>query len=280
MRILVTGSRGQLGRELARALEGNDLFSFDLPEMDIQDPGTIQTILGIRPQVIIHTAALTDVDACELDPERAHRVNAAGTKRVAEAAGRLMAKLVYISTDYIFDGTKHEPYVEQDRPNPINAYGRSKLDGERSVQSYAPAPLIVRTAWMYGEGTKNFVSAILRLARENRTIRVVADQVGSPTWARDLAEVIRALIQRGTSGIVHAAGNGECSRFDFARAIVTTAALDAQVLPVTSDEFPRPARRPAYCPLAQDRLNQLGLAIPHWTESLKEFLKPLRGVSA
>jgi len=280
LRVLVTGGKGQLGRELVRVLNGHDLFRLDLPEMDIQDLRVIQAVLDAKPEVVIHAAALTDVDACERDPERAYRINVTGTKHVAEAARRLMAKLVYISTDYVFDGTKQEPYAEEDRPNPINTYGRSKLEGERSVLSCAPASLIVRTAWLYGEGVNNFVSAILRLARVNRTLHVVDDQVGSPTWARDLAEIIRALIGLGTSGIIHAAGKGACSRFELARAIVAMAALDAQVLPTTSDHYPRPARRPAHSPLAQHRLNQLGLAIPHWTESLKEFLKPLGGAPA
>jgi dTDP-4-dehydrorhamnose reductase len=273
MRILITGGRGQLGRELVRALTGNELFRLGLPEVDIQDPGIIQTILDAEPEVVIHAAALTDVDACELDPERAYRINATGTKHVAEAASRLTAKLVYISTDYVFDGTKQEPYAEEDRPNPINAYGRSKLEGERAVLSCAPGSLIVRTAWLYGEGARNFVSSILRLARANRTLRVVDDQVGSPTSARDLAAVIRALVDLGTSGIIHAAGKGACSRYELAQAIVAMAALGAEVLPATSDTYPRPARRPAYCPLAQHRLNQLGLCVPPWTESLKEFLK-------
>ena len=280
MRILITGSKGQLGRELARALEGNELLPFDRPEMDIQDPGAIQAILDTKSEVVIHAAALTDVDACELDPERAYRVNVTGTRHVAEAASRLGARLVYISTDYVFDGSKQEPYTEEDRPNPINVYGRSKLEGERSALSYAPAPLIVRTAWVYGVGTRNFVTEILRLARVNRVLHVVDDQVGSPTWARDLAGVIRALIRLGASGIIHATGRGECSRFEFARAIVAMSTLATQVVPTTSDRYPRPARRPAYCPLAQHRLNQLGLSLPDWAESLKEYLAALGGAPA
>ena len=280
MRILITGGTGQLARELVRALDGNDLFPLGRPELDIEDPGATQRILGIRPQVVIHAAALTDVDACERDPERAHRVNVVGTRHVAEAAGRLGAKLVYVSTDYVFDGSARAPYTEEDPPNPVNAYGRSKLEGERVAEDCAPAPLIVRTAWLYGEGAKNFVTEILRLARANRTLNVVDDQVGSPTWARDLAEVIRALIHLGASGIVHATGQGACSRFEFARAIVEMAAVDAEVLPTTSDRFPRPARRPAHCPLAQHRLRQLGLALPYWAESLSEYVKRLGGAPA
>ena len=172
MHIAITGSKGQLGRELARTLAGNELFLLDLPEVDIQDPQVIQTIIDIKPQIVIHAAALTNVDACEITPERAYQVNAIGTRYVAEAAEQVKAKLIYISTDYVFDGTKRQPYIEEDLPNPINQYGRSKLEGERFAQVYTSKPLILRTAWLYGGGLNNFVSAILRLARERGTVRV------------------------------------------------------------------------------------------------------------
>ena len=248
MRILITGAKGQLGRELVRALDGHELRAFGRPELDIEDPAAVQTILDTRCEVVIHAAALTDVDACELDPERAARVNVTGTRHVAEAARRLGARLVYVSTDYVFDGSRSAPYTEEDQPNPINVYGRTKLEGERIAQRSVPAALIVRTAWVYGLGTRNFVTEILRLARANRTLRVVEDQVGSPTWARDLADVIRDLVRLGASGIVHAAGKGACSRFDLARAIVALAGLDTEVLPTTTASFPRPARRPVSSP--------------------------------
>jgi dTDP-4-dehydrorhamnose reductase len=277
MRILITGSNGQLGRELVRGLTGHELFPFGRAEADIEDPAVIPAILDTKCEVIIHAAALTDVDACELDPERAHRVNVAGTGHVAAAASRLGARLVYVSTDYVFDGAKPEPYTEEDQPNPINVYGRTKLEGERTAQRFVAAALIVRTAWVYGLGTRNFVTEILRLARANKTLRVVDDQVGSPTWARDLAEVIRDLVRLGASGIVHAAGAGACSRFELARAIVALAGLDTEVLPTTTAAFPRPARRPVSSPLAQRRLAELGLSTPPWAESLRAYFKALDG---
>jgi dTDP-4-dehydrorhamnose reductase len=277
MRILITGAKGQLGRELGRAFEGHELFPFGRAELDIEDPAVIPAILDTKCEIIIHAAALTDVDACELDPERAHRVNVTGTGHVAVAARHLGARLVYVSTDYVFDGAHREPYTEQDLPHPINVYGRSKLEGERTAQRHVPAALILRTAWVYGLGTRNFVTEMLRLGRANKTLRVVDDQVGSPTWARDLAEVIRELAELGTSGIVHAAGQGACSRFELARAVVTLAALDTEVLPTTTASFPRPARRPAFSALAQRRLAELGLSIPPWAESLRACFKALGG---
>jgi dTDP-4-dehydrorhamnose reductase len=277
MRILITGGRGQLGRELVRALAGHELFPVGRAEMDIEDPAVIPAIVDTRCELIIHTAALTDVDGCELDPERAHRVNVTGTGHVAVAARRLGARLVYISTDYVFDGAKPEPYTEEDEPHPINEYGRSKLEGERTAQDHVPAALIVRTAWVYGLGTKNFVTQILRLARANQTLRVVDDQTGSPTWARDLAEVIRDLVKLGAAGIVHAAGKGACSRFELVQAIVALAALDTEVLPTSTASFPRPARRPVATPLAQRRLALLGLSTPPWAESLRAYWKTIDG---
>lgn len=280
MRILITGAEGQVGRELVRALAGQELFAFGRAQLDVGDPGAIPTIMDATPEVVIHTAALTDVDACELDPERAHRVNVRGTGHVADAARRLGARLVYVSTDYVFDGTKSEPYVEDDEPNPISVYGRTKLEGEHTAQRLVPAALIVRTAWVYGLGTRNFVTEILRLARTNRTLRVVDDQVGSPTWARDLAETIRDLVRLDASGIVHVAGRGACSRFELARAIVALAGLDTEVLPTTTAAFPRPARRPAFSALAQRRLAELGLSTPPWAESLRTYLKVLDSAHA
>ena len=277
MRIVITGGKGQLGQELVRALGAHDLHPLGRSELDIEDPRAVQTIVDIRPDAVIHAAALTDVDACERDPVWAQRVNVEGTRHVADAVHRLGARLVYISTDFVFDGTKQAPYTEEDQPNPLSAYGRSKLEGEQVARRYVPAALVVRTAWLYAAGSRNFVTAILRLAREKRILPVVTDQVGSPTWARDLAEVIGGLVDRRAAGIVHAAGQGACSRFELAHAIVALAGVDAEVVPTTSDKFPRPARRPAYCPLAQHRLNALGLSIPHWAESLKACVKPLGG---
>lgn len=271
MRIAITGSTGQLGRELARTLGGQELFLLSRPEFDLQDRQAIWKIVEIGPEVVIHAAAMTDVDACELNPELARQVNALATRDVAEAAERAGAKLLYISTDYVFDGGKREPYREEDPPKPINAYGRSKLEGEQYVREYASRPLILRTSWLYSGGSKNFVSAILRLAREQETVRVVIDQSGSPTWAGDLAGAIRRLLSLDASGLIHASGGGECSRLEFARAIVQLAGLKTEVLPATSEEQPRPARRPAYSALAQHRLNELGISIRPWREGLEAF---------
>jgi dTDP-4-dehydrorhamnose reductase len=277
MRILITGGKGQLGRELVRAFAGHEVLPVGHAEMDIANPAVVPAIVDTRCELIIHAAALTDVDGCELDPERAHRINATGTGYVAAAARRLGARLVYISTDYVFDGAKPVPYAEEDEPHPINEYGRSKLDGERAAQEHVSAALIVRTAWVYGLGARNFVTQILGLARAHETLRVVDDQTGSPTWARDLAGVIRDLVKLGATGIVHAAGKGAASRFELAQAIVALAALDTEVLPTSTASFPRPARRPVATPLAQRRLALLGLSTPPWAESLRTYWKALDG---
>lgn len=276
MKILITGAKGQLGSELQRVLQGHALTLLDFPQFDLTKPGVEDTIAGARPEVIIHAAAYTDVDGAEREPERAMAVNAEGTERVASAAAKTGARLLYLSTDYVFDGLKGVPYEETDRPAPLNVYGRSKLEGERRALARCPKTLVVRTSWLYGPRGKNFVKTIMRLASEQAELRVVADQRGSPTHAGDLAVALSKLIERSSWNFeprtLHLTGGGECSWYEFACAIVSRIGSPARVRPIATEESGRAARRPAYAVLANTVLAKHGLVLPHWQEALTRFL--------
>jgi dTDP-4-dehydrorhamnose reductase len=203
----------------------------------------------------------------------AFQVNAEGTRVVAEAAAKIGARLLYISTDYVFDGMKKEPYIESDSVNPLNAYGRSKLQGEEAVFSACPESLVVRTSWLYGVHRKNFVKTILELAAKQPEIRVVGDQQGSPTYARELAVVIASLLRHGARGIVHAGGEGGCSWYEFASAILEEARIRCRNVPITTADACRLAPRPRYSVLSTDRLQSYGLRLPPWRSALKRFME-------
>ncbi len=271
MRIVLTGADGQLGLELQQVLTGHDLACLSWPSFDLLSPRCEQQVGDACPEVVIHAAAYTDVDGAEREPDQAMAVNALGTERVARAAAARGARLVYISTDYVFDGRKREPYEEADRPNPLNAYGMSKLEGERRALSVCPGALVVRTAWLYGIGGKNFVTTIARLAGERSELRVVADQRGCPTYARDLAPTIAHLLEADVNGIVHVTGAGECTWHEFAAAIVSELGLSTTVTPITTAEANRPAPRPAYSVLSNRRLSGMGRSMPHWSDGLRRF---------
>ena len=283
MRVAVTGAAGMLGRELAAVLSAapqrHELVLLTRSGCDITQPKVVRTSLAAaRPQVVIHAAAYTDVDGCELDPGRALQVNTEGTRHVAQAAAECRARLIYISTDYVFDGTQRRPYTEADTPNPLSVYGRSKLEGEHAVREH-PDHLVVRTAWVYGRYGRHFISAILQRAQRGQPLRVVQDQVGCPTWTRDLAQALAALLASDATGIVHAAGGGFCSRHEFAVAAVEEAAARGlapwvPVEPISSAEAPRPAPRPPYSVLNSRRLAQLGIGpLPEWRQALEQFLE-------
>ena len=272
MRILLTGANGQLGYELQRALSGEDLILADQPDYELTDPKIRDKIVSTRPNVVIHTAGYTDVDGCERDPETAFTVNAQGTRRVAEGAAKANARLIYISTDYVFDGKKTEPYTERDPVNPLNVYGRSKLLGEQEALAVCPETLIIRTSWLYGANGKNFVKTILQLAASRPEIRVVNDQRGSPTYARDLAGTIAQMIRRDARGLVHAGGEGECTWYEFAVAIIQETGSDCRLIPISTAESGRLAPRPSYSVLSTAFLHQHGLSLPPWREGVKQFL--------
>src|SRR5437899_2336375 len=272
MRILLTGANGQLGYELQRALSGEDLILADQPDYELTDPKLGDKIASTRSNLVIHTAGYTDVDGCERDPEIAFAVNAQGTRRVAEGAAKANARLIYISTDYVFDGKKTEPYTERDPVNPLNVYGRSKLAGEEEAVKGCRRTLVMRTSWLYGVHGRNFVKTILRLAVTQPEVRVVEDQRGSPTYARHLAQVVAGLIRSDVTGVIHAGGEGECSRYEFAKAILQEAGLQCRVVPISTAESGRLAVRPSYSVLSTALLRQHRLSLLPWRTGLQRFV--------
>src|SRR2546425_1727484 len=268
MRILVTGAKGQLGQELQRVLRGEDVIPANRPDYELTDPKLGDKIASIRPNLVVHTAGYTDVDGCERDPDTAFEVNAKGTRRVAEGAAKANARLIYISTDFVFDGKKTEPYTERDPVNPLNVYGRSKLTGEEEAVKGCRRTLGLRTSWLYGGHGKNCVKNVLSLAGTQPEIRVVEDQRGSPTYVCHLAQVIAGLIRSDVTGVIHAGGEGECSRYEFAKAILQEAGSRCRVVPIATAESGRLAWRPPYTALSMAFLHQHGLS-----------LSPLRGGS-
>jgi len=272
VRIVITGASGQLGTDLCRLLALHTIIPKDLPGFDLTGPDVEDQLLDAAPDVIIHAGAYTDVDGAEREPERATAVNVMGTKRVAAAAARVGARLFYVSTDYVFDGARHVPYNEQDRPHPLNHYGMTKWLGEQAVLSSGAKALVIRTAWVYGQHGKNFVKSIMRAAQEQSVLRVVHDQQGCPTFAADLAQTIGLLIEQGAEGILHVTNRGQCTWHEFAEAIVQEMGLSVPVLPITTGEAGRLAKRPPYSVLSLDRLTSLGLVLPDWKAALKRFL--------
>jgi dTDP-4-dehydrorhamnose reductase len=248
MKILVTGAAGQLGRALRPVLDPRHAVVWtDLPELDVCDREQVHDAVGrLRPEAILHLAAWTDVDACELSPERTFRINSSGTRLVAQAAAEAGARLLFLSTDYVFDGRLGRPYRETDAPNPLNVYGRSKLDGEEAVRALTPRHTIVRTSGLFGIGGANFPAAILRAHRESGRVRVVTDQVCRPTYAGHLVAALGSILDRDLTGTLHVASAGPTSWFDFARAILAAMGQDeSAVEPIRSERLARPARRPA-----------------------------------
>jgi dTDP-4-dehydrorhamnose reductase len=273
MRILITGANGQLARELQRALRGHTVIHAVLPEFDLLKTDVESHILAARPDVVVHLAAYTDVDGAEREPDKAMAVNAEGTERVAKAVDKAGARLIYLSTDYVFDGRKTSPYVETDKPNPVNAYGRSKLEGELRALTCCPNTLIVRSAWLYGAYGKNFVNTIIQLASKQPALRVVADQRGSPTYAGDLAVALIRVLDMDSRGIVHAAGAGDCTWYEFACAIISLMRGTVPVHPITTAEAGRAAPRPPYSVLANRVLAEAGVTLPHWKDALTRYMR-------
>lgn len=271
--ILVIGANGMLGHDLMATLEG-DVRGLDLPEIDITSFESVRRVLlTLKPEVIINAAAYTDVDGCETNVETAMAVNGEGVGLLALAAREIGAKLVQISTDYVFNGGKGSPYLEDDGQEPLSVYGESKLVGELNA-AMAPDYLIIRTQWLYGLHGKNFVETMLRLAQEKNELAVVDDQIGSPTFTKDLAQAIKALLNKGCSGIYHAANSGYCSWNEFARAIFEEEGLEITVNGMTTKELNRPAKRPLYSTLDCSKLAaDTGCQPRHWREALQDYLQ-------
>jgi len=276
MRILITGADGQLGYELQRVLNRHDLVPALWPTFDLLNPECEADVRAAKPDLVIHTAAYTDVDGAEREPDQAMAINALGTERVARGAAAVGARLILLSTDYVFDGTKEMQYLETDEPRPLSVYGLSKLEAERRAMAVCPNTLVVRTAWLYGPQGKNFVKTIMRLATEQSELRVVADQRGSPTHAGDLAEALARVVTLDLTGIVHATGSGDCTWYELARTIVGLLGKATSVRPITTAEAGRPAPRPAYSVLANRRLAEQGIALPHWADALERFIKQVK----
>ncbi len=277
--VLVIGAKGMLGRDLTdvlhSSLPNDEILGWDIDEIDIQKgEETIFKIEKLRPDIVVHIAAYTDVDGCELNEEKAFAVNAEGTKHVALAASRCQAKMIYLSTDYVFDGNKREPYLETDFPHPLNVYGRSKLQGEQYVQELVRDALIIRTQWLYGRHGRNFVASILQQAREKRVLSIVNDQIGSPTYTADLASAVIALIQFDARGIFHVTNSDFCTWYTFGQAILKLSGVDkVRVIPISSKELGRPAIRPSYSVFSCQKLKkETGLALRPWPEALKDYL--------
>lgn len=270
--ILVIGANGMLGHDLMTTLEG-DVRGLDLPEIDITSFESVRRVLlTLKPEVIINAAAYTDVDGCEANVETAMAVNGEGVGLLSLAAREIGAKLVQISTDYVFNGGKGTPYLEDDSLEPLSVYGESKLAGELNA-AMAPECLIIRTQWLYGIHGKNFVETMLRLAKEKSELAVVDDQIGSPTFTRDLALAIKALLINGCSGIYHAANSGYCSWNEFAKAIFAEEGLQIKVNNMTTKELNRPANRPLYSTLDCSKLAaDTGFTPRPWREALREYL--------
>jgi dTDP-4-dehydrorhamnose reductase len=280
-RVLVTGAGGQVGRQVVDAFAGHDVVAADHATLDVVDrDAVLQAITSTAPDAVVHAGAWTAVDACEGDRDRAFRVNALGTRHVAEGAHRVGAWICYLSTDYVFDGTKPEPYVEWDAPNPVSVYGRSKLGGEWEVAGIAAGATIVRTSWVCGLHGNNMVKTILRLAHEHEKLAFVDDQRGQPTFADDLAPMIRRLVVERRPGVFHVTNQGAVSWFEFARAVLEVAGLDRErVRPIATADLdpPRPAPRPANSVLDNAALRFGGLPLlPHYRQPLERLVRRLR----
>ena len=292
MKLLITGADGQLGRELLHVLEsgqseigavspsydGAAVVAVDVDKLDIANlAGVAAFVEAERPDIIVNCAAMTNVDACEGDGRAALRVNSVGVRNVAVAAQNVNAKLLHVSTDYVFPGDSGEPYCEWDAPSPKTVYGKSKLMGENFARRFSDKTFVVRTAWLYGYHGGNFVKTILKNIAEKGSLKVVDDQRGNPTHANDLAHHILKLALTEEYGVYHCTGNGECSWYDFAVKIVELAGVAGTVSPCTTAEFPRPAPRPAYSSLENMMLAcTVGDEMRTWEEALASYFKQNR----
>ncbi len=275
MRVVVTGHKGQLGRQLLRAFADHEVLGVDVPEHDITAyPDIVEAVVAFEPQLVVHGAAYTNVDGCAKDPDLAFRVNALGTQNLAVACQRLCCPLVYISTNEVFDGAADRPYLETDRTGAVNAYGRSKEAGEYYVRALLHRYYIVRIAWLFSPGSNNFPAKMLSLAREGRALSVVTDEVSSPTYAPDLADAVRRLVDSGRYGIYHLVNEGECSRYEFARAVLDGGGLSSVPLaPILLKDYVRASSPPPYAPLRNFAAAEaLGIRLRPWQEALADYL--------
>jgi dTDP-4-dehydrorhamnose reductase len=274
MKVIVIGATGLLGKALMREWTGDEVVGLGSDDLDIRNPVAIREFVQkSRPDWIVLAAAYTDVDGCESHADLAFSVNRDGAVNVAEAAKKVGSKLIFLSSDYVFDGKKRSPYEANDARNPQSVYGRTKAEAEVRLFEVLPDVCIARTSWLFGTGGKCFPDTILKLAANRRALDVVNDQRGCPTFAADLAKAIIALCRAGAHGIVHVTNSGDCSWFEFAQEIVKEAGVAVEVRPVSSTQMPRPAPRPPYSVLSATSVHRYGIEMPEWKDALRRYLK-------
>ena len=282
MRVLVTGVKGQLGYDVVNELEkrGHEAVGVDIQEMDITDSAqTEKVITEAGVEAVIHCAAYTAVDAAEDNAELCRRVNAYGTENVARVCGKLDLKMLYLSTDYVFDGEGTRPWEPDDERHPLNVYGQTKYEGELAVEKYLKKFYIVRIAWVFGKNGKNFIRTMLNLAENHDTLTVVNDQIGSPTYTYDLAALLVDMIETDKYGFYHATNEGLCSWYEFACEIFRQAGKQVKVIPVSSEEYPAKAKRPHNSRMNKDKLEANGFQrLPAWQDALGRYLKQVGAV--
>jgi len=277
MRVTIFGATGLLGKALLQEWKKDDILGLGSQDADIRDAGAVRAAVErTQPEWIVNAAAYTDVDGCESNRELAFAVNCQGAANITAAAKAAGARLISLSTDYVFDGRGSAPYETTSPRAPRSVYGHSKAQAEERIAEILPTACIVRTSWLFGVGGKCFPDTILKMAAKRPWLDVVDDQRGSPTHAPDLARAIVQLCRRGATGIVHVTNDGECSWFEFAREIVSAAGLNACIRPTTSERFVRPAERPRYSVLSRSSREHYGVAMPHWREALRDYLSARR----
>lgn len=280
MKVLVTGVKGQLGYDVARELQkrGHEAVGVDIDEMDITDAAVVERVMTeVQPDAVIHCSAYTAVDRAEEDIEICRRVNVDGTKNIAKICKKLNCKMLYLSTDYIFSGDGERPWEPDDEASPLNAYGQSKYDGELVLKKYVEKYFIVRISWVFGINGNNFIKTMLRLGRENGAVKVVDDQIGSPTYTYDLARLLVDMIESDRYGAYHATNEGICSWYEFAKEIFRAAGMDnVSVTPVKSGEFPVKAKRPKNSRMSKEKLVTNGFSLlPAWQDAVARYIKEL-----
>ena len=280
MKVLVTGVKGQLGYDVVRELEkrGHTAVGVDIDEMDITDAAAVERVLTeTQPEAVIHCSAFTAVDRAEDETELCRRVNVEGTENIAKICKKLDCKMLYLSTDYIFSGDGERPWEPDDEASPLNAYGQSKYDGELALKKYVEKYFIVRISWVFGINGNNFIKTMLRLGRENGAVKVVDDQIGSPTYTYDLSRLLVDMIESDRYGAYHATNEGICSWYEFAKEIFRAAGMnDVSVTPVKSGEFPVKAKRPKNSRMSKEKLVANGFTLlPAWQDAVGRYMKEL-----
>ncbi len=275
-KIVIFGSNGMLGSAAVEVFSRKfEIIAHDIDSVDICDNAAVEEVIASKkPSLILNCAAYTDVDGCEKNRETAFRVNAEGPRNIAVNSSKYGARVIHISTDYIFDGQKNTPYTETDTPSPINVYGSSKLEGEKNVMSHAKDSLIIRTSWLYGPSGKNFVSTLTNLPKNESVLKVISDQKGKPTYTYDLAEAILNAVEKQLKGVVNICNSGECSWYEFAVEIFNLLERRIDVKPVSSEEYKMPASRPKNSVLSMEKYEYaVGFKMRSWEEALKDYLK-------